>query len=162
MFPEKPVTDFLKGNIKNTVRDYFLDKGFYHNIVTIKQIKDSTKKIPHAILVINVEKGKKVRIQDVNIIGNSVIPDWKLRKKLEDSKRRRWYNPFNSGKYLQDNLQKDLPAIATKYNTKGYRDARVIKDTVYFVSKNRVVIDITIDEGNKYYFGKFGVFSMAN
>ncbi len=155
LFPEKPVTDFLKGNIKNTVRDYFLDKGFYHNIVNIRQIKDSTKKIPHTILVINVEKGKKVRIQDVNIIGNTVIPDWKLRKKLEDSKRRRWYNPFNSGKYLQDNLQKDLPAIATKYNSKGYRDARVIKDTVYFVSKNRVVIDVTIDEGNKYYFGKF-------
>ena len=56
---------------------------------------------------------------------------------------------------LEENLKKDIPAIATKYNAKGYRDARVIKDSVYFVSDNRVAIDITIDEGHKYYFGSF-------
>ena len=149
------VTDYMLGTIKNTVRDYYLEKGFYFNKVDITQLKDTTKKIPHTIVTIKVTKGRKVRIQDVNIIGNAVIKDWKLRRKLEDSKPYRWFNPFNSGKYLEENLKKDLPAIATKYNAKGYRDARVIKDSVYFVSDNRVAIDVTIDEGHKYYFGNF-------
>ena len=149
------VTDYMLGTIKNTVRDYYLEKGFYFNKVDITQIKDTTKKVPHTIVTIKVTKGRKVRIQDVNIIGNAVIKDWKLRRKLEDSKPYRWFNPFNSGKYLEENLKKDLPAIATKYNAKGYRDARVIKDSVYFVSDNRVAIDVTIDEGHKYYFGNF-------
>lgn len=149
------VTDYMVGTIKNTVKDYYLDKGYYFNKVDITQVRDTSKKIPFIILTITVTKGKKVRIQDVFITGNTVFKDWQLRRKLEDSKRRRWYNPFNSGKYLEDNLKKDLPAIATKYNAKGYRDARVVKDTVYFVSDNRVAIDITIDEGHKYYFGKF-------
>lgn len=154
----RTVTDYMVGSIKNTVQDYFLDKGFYFNKVEITQVKDTTKKIPHIVLIIKVKKGQKVRIKDVNFKGNTVIPSWKLRSKLEDSKRFRWYNPFNSGKYLEDNLSKDLPAIAEKYNAKGYRDARVVKDSVYFVEPNRVAIDITIDEGHKYYFGKFNWF----
>jgi outer membrane protein insertion porin family len=155
LLQERVVTDYMLGTIKNTVRDFFLDKGFYHNKVTITQLKDTTAKTPHTIVTIAVDKGSKVRIQDVNIVGNTVFKNWQLRRKLEDSKRRRWYNPFNSGKYLEDNLQKVLPAISEKYSTKGYRDARVVKDTVYFVSPNRVAIDLTVEEGHKYYFGKF-------
>jgi outer membrane protein insertion porin family len=155
LLQERVVTDYMIGTIKNTVRDYFLDKGFYHNQVDIIRVKDTAAKTPHTIVTIAVKKGRKVRIQEVNIIGNTVFKNWQLRRKLEDSKPRRWYNPFNSAKYLEDNLQKDLPAIAEKYNAKGYRDARVVKDSVYFVSADRVAIDITIDEGHKYYFGNF-------
>ncbi len=155
LLKERVVTDYMLGTIKNTVRDYYLEKGYYFNKVEISQVKDPAAKLPHTIVTIKVLKGKKVRIQKVNINGNSIISDAKLRRKLSDSKAFHWYNPFNSGKYLEDNLQKDLPAIAEKYNAKGYRDARVVKDTVYFVSDKRVVIDITVDEGHKYYFGKF-------
>ncbi|MBA3662867.1 MAG: outer membrane protein assembly factor BamA [Bacteroidetes bacterium] len=155
---ERVVTDYMLGSIKNTVHDFYLDKGYYYNKVELLTKRDTTTKTPHIVLVIKVTKGKKVRIQDVNIIGNTIIPDWKLRRKLEESKRWRWYNPFNSGKYLEENLVKDLPAIPAKYNTKGYRDARIVKDSVYFVAKNRVAINITIDEGHKYYFGKFNWF----
>ncbi len=155
LLKERVVTDYIIGNIKNTVNDFYLEKGYYFNKVDIVQTKDTSAKTPHTIVTINVKKGRKVRIQDVNIIGNTVLKDWQLRRKLEDSKRFRWYNPFNSGKYLEENLQKNLPAIAEKYNAKGYRDARVIKDTVYFISDNRVSIDITIDEGHRYYFGTF-------
>jgi outer membrane protein insertion porin family len=155
LMKEKVVTDYMIGTVKNTVRDYYLDKGYYFNKVNITQTKDTTSKTPHTILTIRVDKGRKVRIQRVTFKGNTVIATWKLRRKLEDSKQFRWYNPFNSGKYLEDNLQKDLPTIAAKYSSKGYRDARVVKDTAYFVSDNRVAIDVYIEEGHKYYFGKF-------
>jgi outer membrane protein insertion porin family len=158
LLKERVVTDYMLGTIKNTVRDFYLDKGYYHNQVDITQVSDATTKTPHTIVTINVTKNKKVRIKDVNIIGNTIIKDGKLRRKLKDSKPFRWYNPFNSGKYLEDNLEKDLPNIVAKYNAKGYRDARILKDSVYFVSPNRVAIDVTIDEGHKYYFGKFNWF----
>ena len=155
LLKERVVTDYMLGTIKNTVRDFYNEKGYYFNKVDISQVKDPATKLPHTIVTIKVTKGKKVRIQQVNIKGNSIISSAKLRRKLSDSKAHHWYNPFNSGKYLEENLQKDLPAIVEKYNAKGYRDARVVKDSVYFVSNKRVVIDITIDEGHKYYFGKF-------
>ncbi len=158
LLKERVVTDYMIGTIKNTVHDFYLNDGYYHNKVEITQVPDPTTKTPHTIVTINVDKGKKVRIQDVNIIGNVIMSDGKLRRKLKESKPRRWYNPFNSGKYLEENLEKDLPFITAKYNSKGYRDARIIKDTTYFVEPNRVAIDITIDEGHKYYFGKFNWF----
>ena len=58
-------------------------------------------------------------------------------------------------KFLEDNVEADLPEVLAKYNSKGYRDARIVSDTFYFVSPNRVNVDVYIDEGNKYYFGKF-------
>jgi outer membrane protein insertion porin family len=108
-----------------------------------------------------VSKGKKVRIKDLNLYGNSIIPAWKLRRKMSDSKPFKLYTFWNSGKYLEDNLEKDLPSIITKYNGKGYRDARIAKDTVYFVKKNRVNIDVFVEEGNKYYFGNIKWFGNA-
>jgi outer membrane protein insertion porin family len=155
LMKERVLTDYLVGSIRHTVHDYYLEKGYYFNKVDITSQKDTAARTPHAILTIKVTKGRKVRIADVNIHGNTVLKDWQLRRKLEDSKRFRWYNPFNSGKYLEENLKKDLPALAARYQSKGYRDARVVKDSVYFVSDDRVAIDITLDEGHKYYFGKF-------
>jgi len=96
---------------------------------------------------------KDFYVNNLNINGNTVLSDAKLRRKMSDSKPFRFYTFWNSGKYLEDNLEKDLPSIIEKYNSKGYRDARVSKDTVYFVKKNRVNIDVTVDEGHKFYFG---------
>lgn len=158
---EKVVTDYTLGYIKNIVKDFYVNKGFYHAKVDITTEVDKTAKTPHVIVYINVTKGKKVRIKNLNIDGNTVVKDWKLRNKMKDSKPFRLYTFWNSGKYLEDNLEKDLPAIIEKYNSKGYRDARISKDTVYFVKKNRVNIDITIDEGHKYYFGDIKWFGNA-
>lgn len=158
---EKVVTDYTLGYIKNVVRDFYVNKGFYHTSVEITTEPDKTAKTPHVIVYINVNKGKKVRIQNLNLIGNTVVDDWKLRRKMTDSKPFRLYTFWNSGKYLEDNLEKDLPSIIEKYNSKGYRDARISKDTVYFVKKNRVNIDVTIEEGNKYYFGNIKWFGNA-
>jgi outer membrane protein insertion porin family len=155
LLKERVVTDYMLGSVKNTVHDYYLDKGYYFNKVEITQKKDTNSRSPHTILTINVNKGQKVKVGKVNLIGNKVIKSGVLRRNLEETKQYTWYNPFNSAKYLEENLQKDLPAITAKYNAKGYRDARVIKDSVYFLSDNRVGIDIYVEEGNKYYFGNF-------
>jgi outer membrane protein insertion porin family len=150
---EKVVTDYTLGYIKNIVKDFYVNKGFFNAEVTINVTPEKSTKTPHVNVSINVKKGKKVRIKNLNFYGNTIVKSWKLRKNMKDSKPFRIYNPFNSGKYLEDNLEKDLPSITAKYNSKGYRDARVKKDTVYFVRKNRVNIDVYIEEGNKYYFG---------
>jgi outer membrane protein insertion porin family len=150
---EKVVTDYTLGYVKNIVRDFYVNKGFYHAKVDVTTEPDKKAKTPHVIVYINVQKGKKVRIKNLNLIGNNVIADWKLRRKLKDSKPFRLYTFWNSGKYLEDNIEKDLPTIISKYNSKGYRDARIVKDTVYFVKKNRVNVDVYIEEGRKYYFG---------
>lgn len=155
LMQERVVTDYMIGNIKNIVKEFYVNKGYYFAKVNILTEKDTAARTPHITLTIDVRKGKTVRIQDIFIKGNTTITSAVLRRSLEESKAFRWYFPFNSGKYLEENLEKDLPGIVEKYNAKGFRDARITKDTVYFVSQDRVAIEITVEEGKKYYFGKF-------
>ncbi len=152
---EKVITDYTIENIKNTIQEYYVNKGYYFAKVEITQEVDKIAKTPHIILYIKIDKGKKVKIKDIHFYGNTVLSAGKLRRTMKETKRKRWWNPFNSGKYLEENLEKDLPLIVEKYNARGYRDARIIKDTVYFVDKYKVNIDIYIEEGHKYFFGKF-------
>ena len=100
---ERVITDYLLGSIKNTVNDHYVNKGYFFNKVEILQEKDITAKTPHVILTIKVTKGEKVRIKNVNFVGNTVLKDGRLRRKMSETKQRRWYNPFNSGKYLEEN-----------------------------------------------------------
>lgn len=59
---------------------------------------------------------------------------------------------FKGSKLIRDNFEQDKATIIEKYNAIGYRDARIIKDSVYATEDGLVNIDISIDEGPKYYF----------
>jgi outer membrane protein insertion porin family len=148
----KVVTDATLAVATQKVKDFFVTKGYMDTKVTVTQEKEP--KLDNAVNVyITVDKGEKVRIKDINISGNKSIKTWKLRRTFKETKRRRWWNPFNNGKYDEDNYIKDKKAFLAKYNEKGFRDAKIIKDTMYRVSEKRVSVDIVVDEGRKYYFG---------
>lgn len=149
----KVVTDGLIATTEQKVRDFFINKGYRDVKVKITQEKD-TKFENSVTLYINVERGSKIRIQEINIAGNKSIVTWKLRRTFKETKRRRWWNPFNNGKFDEDNYEKDKKALIAKYNEKGFRDAKIVKDSMYRINEKRVNIDLTIDEGHKYYFGK--------
>jgi len=63
------------------------------------------------------------------------------------------YNFFSSSKFNAKKYEEDKLSIPEYYNTLGYRDAVIEKDTVYRVVNGNVNIDIKISEGHKYYFG---------
>lgn len=146
----KILTDQLLATVRNTVKEHYVNEGYAHAGVIVKT-EDSKKLRGKKDLFVIVDKGSKVRIKKVEIYGNTAVKDGKLRRKLKDTKSYKWYL-FRGGKYLEDNFEKDKPGMLDKYLSLGYRDAHIVKDSVYYVSKNRVKIDITIDEGHKYYF----------
>jgi len=148
--PGKILTDQLLAHVHNTVKEFYVNNGYANVKVSVKT-EDSKKMRGKKDLFVHVDKGKKVRIQKVEILGNTIVPDRKLRRQLKDTKSYKWYF-FRGGKYLEDNFEKDKPGMLNKYFALGYRDAHIVKDSTYFTSKNRVKIDITIDEGHKYYF----------
>lgn len=62
-------------------------------------------------------------------------------------------NFFKSSKFMKDEFKEDKTKLITYYNSKGFRDARVISDSIYDARANEINIDISIEEGNRYYFG---------
>jgi outer membrane protein insertion porin family len=59
---------------------------------------------------------------------------------------------FKGTKFNEDKFEADKKALIEYYNTIGYRDARIVFDTVKQVSSSSVKIKMKIEEGNKYYF----------
>ncbi|OFX59334.1 MAG: outer membrane protein assembly factor BamA [Bacteroidetes bacterium GWA2_30_7] len=145
------VTENIINNSKNIIRNHFIDKGFYNNTVEIIKIDDSLM-VNNTILKINVEKGKRVKINEIAFKGDSVFKEKKLRRFMKDTKQQAWYHIFKTSKYTEITFKDDKAKIIEKYNSKGYRDVKIISDSVYKFNEKRLNINISIDEGNKYYF----------
>lgn len=148
----KIVTENLVVNTKNRVLEFFIDKGYLDAEVNLTQ-KPDTNTQNEVILFINIKKNKKVRIKKISFSGNTFISQRKLKRYMKETKEFKWWNIFKQSKYLEENFEKDKRTLIDKYNAKGFRDAKLISDTLYKVEKGYVNLEIKLDEGPKYYFG---------
>ncbi len=148
----KVVTEFLISSSISTIKTFFIDKGYMNVTVNVPKPEKDTALANSVILVFNIKKGERVKVQDIIIHGNTTITSRKLLHTFKETKVARWWNVFNSGKYLEENYEKDKPNLIAKYNSKGFRDAKIVRDTVYKISPDRVNIELWVDEGHKYYF----------
>ncbi|MFN8165703.1 MAG: outer membrane protein assembly factor BamA [Bacteroidia bacterium] len=147
----KVVTENTLSNVKNVVRNFYVEKGYLNAAVTIREVRDSATS-NFEQLVIDVDKKNRIKIHDINFYGNENITASKLRRAMKDSKRKRWYKIFTSSKYLEDKYEDDKKKILDKYTEKGFRDVKIVSDSVYRHDDKTVNIDIHIDEGHKYFF----------
>ncbi len=145
------ITENLLVRAESAINDFFMEKGFLKSSVEIVQKQDSIRQ-NSMILEFNIDKGPKTRIKDINIIGNEVLSDWKLKWTMKETRERSIWFIFSSSKFNEDEFVEDKQKIIDRYNEVGKRDATIVKDSVYFVSEKRIAIDLYIDEGPTYYF----------
>jgi len=149
----KVVTENLIINSRNQVLDHFVKKGYLNAKVLVTQKKDSAL-LNSVILFISVNKGNKVRIRQIEFHGNTALKESKLRHAMKDTKQKKWYSIFSTAEFIESDFEKDKEKVVEKYQSYGYRDAKIVKDTVYKISEDRLAIDIYVNEGKKYYFRK--------
>ncbi|WP_329807112.1 outer membrane protein assembly factor BamA [Flavobacterium facile] len=148
----KVVNDNLLTNTKNYIENKYKKDGYYNSKVTINTLADSTN--TKVDMVIFVDRGKKVKIRKINFVGNEKLTDKKLKKTFKNTKEQKIYRIFKSSKFIKDKYKEDLTSLVSKYKEKGYRDARIVSENVvYNKEKNKINIDVSIEEGRKYYFG---------
>jgi len=148
----KIVNENLLSTTTAIIKKHFNEKGFLNTTVTIKQRKDPGD-ANSVILDVAVDKKSKVRINQVTFEGNKAFTENKLRKFLKKTRKRRWYNLFGSRKFLQDKYDEDKQTLVEKMQDKGYRDAEIVKDSVWKNDDKTVNVKIKVYEGPKYYFG---------
>lgn len=148
----KIVNENLLNNTTNIIKKFYIEKGYMNVKVDISQRPDSILS-NSVMLKIAIDKGSHVRIEKINFTGNANIKERKLQSYLKETKERNWINIFKTSKYLEDKYKEDKLNLLEKYNEKGFRDAQIVKDSLYPVKPNRINIDIKLSEGPKYYFG---------
>lgn len=148
----KTITENLIFNTRNKIRGYFREKGFHNVNVTINRKLDTLINNSE-VFVINVEKGKKVKIKKVIIEGTTAVPLWKLRMAMKDTKQRSPLRVFKRSKFNQAAFDRDKLAVLNKLKGEGLRDVSIVQDTVYQINSKNLIVKLKIDEGKVYYFG---------
>ena len=142
-------------NFIETTKNYIINKyqknGFLNTKVNINTIKDSVG-LNNEKMVINVDLGDRVKVNEIEFSGNDIFKTNQLKKKMKKTKTKLPGRFWKKSKFIEDDYQTDLSSIIDFYKEKGYRDARIISDTVV-TNENLIKLKIDINEGKKYYFG---------
>ena len=147
----KVVTDNLIVSTENIIKDHFVDKG-YLNVEVGTEMENDTTLPNNVTLKFDVKKGKKVKIAKIIFRGNEEVKNGKLRRSMKETKQRQWWRVWKTSKFLDYEYETDKKSIIAKYNQMGYRDARILSDTIYKVNNKLINIEINLEEGRKYYF----------
>lgn len=142
------VTENVKVNASNGIKEFFIDKGFYDVEVVVKEIADSVR-VNSVRLVFAVNKGKKVKIKDITFSGIT-LKESKLRKLMKETKRQKAL--FSSSKFIRELYEEDKQNIINYYNTIGFRDAEIVTDSIWRNEDGKMMIHLDISEGERYYF----------
>ena len=144
-------SDYVAKTSVDIIKRFYAEKGFLECKVTPEQKRDTM--IKSAIRVnFAVDRGEKIKIKTINFIGNEHVTDWKLAKSMKKTKSAKFYNFFSSKKFNEKEFENDKRGLVSAFNEAGYRDARLVRDSIYYVKPNKLGIDLVMAEGDKYYF----------
>ena len=133
------------------VKKYYGDKGFGNADVRIT-LQDDLSKKNEVIVNIAVNKHDKVKVHKIYIDGNQVMSDNAIQRVMKKTNEKgKLLNLFRQKKFVENDYKDDLNRILEKYNEKGYRDAKIIADSVVPYDEKTVDVYIDLDEGQKYY-----------
>jgi outer membrane protein insertion porin family len=149
----KIVNENLITTTRNYIENKYKKEGYYNTKVFIRTTPDTTEG-NQVKMVVNIDKGEKLKISKITFDGNDKFTDKKLRSAMKNTKQINPIRVFKASKFIKDKYKEDLTSIVEKYKEKGYRDARVIQDSVFLnAKKTKLAINIKVEEGKKYYFG---------
>jgi len=149
--PGNQMTPNIANRIKQIVEKYYAGKGFEKAVCTVNQTPDLSKQ-NEVIVDINVDKHDKIKVHKIHFTGNNVLSNRKLKNAMKKTNEKTdIWKIFSQKKFVRTDYEDDKRRIIDKYNEKGYRDARIISDSVVNYNDKSVDVYISVDEGKKYY-----------
>ena len=106
-------------------------------------------------IVYHIEEKNKVKIGKILFQGNESFSDFILRWKMKETKQQRWYLFWRST-FDDKKFKEDIDLGSQHYRNKGYRDFRIVSDSVQLSDDNKKMnFVITLEEGPLYKYRKF-------
>lgn len=150
----KKLSESFLTNTKNYIVNKYKKEGFLDTKVVLNTIKDSVGTNSYK-MVVNVDKGSRIKIKEIEFVGNEVYKGNKLRSQLKNTKVKNPVRFWKRSKFIDTDFKDDLSDLIDFYKEEGYRDARILTDSLIRNEDNSNTVDLQleIEEGNKYYFG---------
>ncbi len=146
-----PITQNVVNRAEAIVKKYYSDKGFGNANVTIN-LREDKENDNQVIVDFNVDRNEKVKVHKIYVDGNEVFSDRKVKGAMKKTNEKgNILNLFKQKKFVESDYEDDLNRIIEKYNENGYRDAKILKDSVVRYDDKSVDVYLTLEEGKKYY-----------
>ncbi len=146
------VTDNLIVTTRNYFKKKYTDKGYLKTKVSLTTKKD-TSDTNIVDMFIHIDKGDRIKIKNIDFVGNKALSDGKLRGVMKNTKRKFLGRFWKSSKYIEDDFKEDLESVLETYSELGYRDARILSDRLTWNDDNTINLEIELEEGRQYRFG---------
>ncbi|MCB0632463.1 MAG: outer membrane protein assembly factor BamA [Saprospiraceae bacterium] len=143
------VTENVKVNAKEAIEKFYVGKGFLDAHVTVDEIPDSSR-INSVSLIFNVDRGPRIKVEDIDFVGNTEVKDKKLRKQMKNTKKKGRF--LGSSKFIKADFEEDKNSVIKFYNTIGFRDAQITSDSFWRTEDGDLKLRLAIEEGDQYYF----------
>ncbi|MFT5751090.1 MAG: outer membrane protein insertion porin family, partial [Dokdonia sp.] len=148
------VTENLLTTTTNFIENHYREKGYFNSKVFVNTVEYQDSIAKNKVnMLINIDKGERVKIDDIFFEGNLELTDKKLRKTMKNTKKRMPLRFYKRSKYIRADYEEDKASIIEKYKENGFRDARITSDTIIKNDAERVTLKLNVEEGNKYYIG---------
>ncbi|MGY5846338.1 outer membrane protein assembly factor BamA [Salegentibacter sp. HM20] len=152
--PGVKVGENLITTTKNYTENKFRKDGYLNakaNIST-SEMTDSLGKTT-VNMVIDVDKGERVKIDEIAFSGNEKFSDARLRRSLKNTKQKNIIRFWKRSKFVRADYQEDKENLVNKYKESGYRDARIVSDSLIKRDDQTIALQLQVEEGNQYYIG---------
>ncbi len=143
------LSDYVLDKNQKLIKEYWKEKGFRNADVTWRIDRD-TARTQYATVTYIIDRKERVKIGKINFRGNEVFKSKRLRRTFKKTHQKS-INFFKGSKLNDEEYAEDKNLLLDFYNSKGYRNANILRDSIYDISPNRIGIDIDLSEGNKYY-----------
>ena len=151
LMPGNQITQNIVNRAEDIVAAYFKQKGFSNVDVRVRQTPDLSKE-NEMIVTIEIDKNEKIKVHKIYIDGNEVLSDNKIQRTMKKTnEKKKLVNLFRQKKFVESDYETDKALIIKKYNELGYRDARIVSDSVTKYNDKYVDVHLKVEEGKKYY-----------
>ena len=143
------LSDYVIDKNSKLIHKYYADKGFRNAEVSVRIDNDSILKQAVNVTFI-VDRKRKIKIGEINFTGNEEFSDKRLRRTFKKTHQKS-LNFFRGAKFNEEDFENDKELLLDFYNSKGFRNANIVADSIYAINDKRMGITLDISEGNKYY-----------
>ena len=153
--PGVKITKNLITTTKNYIKRKYREDGYLNTQVDIitTPFADSLGIDFAKHFKVIIDKKDRVKVSEIIFEGNEALSDKKLRKSMKNTKKKSFFRFWKRSKYAENTFEEDKASLIKKYTSSGYRDARIISDTLINKNEKNIVLNIKVEEGKKYYFG---------
>ncbi|HET6511789.1 MAG TPA: outer membrane protein assembly factor BamA [Candidatus Kapabacteria bacterium] len=150
--------DFLRSweleDARRRIVEAYQAEGHYLATVAFDTVRTDANTVN---VTVRVNEGEEVVVRNIDFEGNNTLSDGELRGAMNETAEKRWYKIFTSGTFDREKYEADKKAVVAHYQSKGYRDARVVSDSIWVENGEDLNIKIRVSEGPQYRVRNIGI-----